>query len=162
MRFVHYTDCPSLTLETLRDDYRQPTFEDKNITLDKPQGLWLSDDCEDYYNWRLWCERNHYHLDKLKYAYLAELDFSGLLHIKNLDELAKFHAAFYTEYRPGLWFINWQAVAQSYKGIVISPYIPDVSMKLDFAFIWYWGWDVACACIWDKSAIKSFEKIKGE
>lgn len=42
MRFVHYTDCPSLTFETLRDDYRQPTFEDKNITLDKPQGLWLS------------------------------------------------------------------------------------------------------------------------
>lgn len=161
MRFVHYTDCPSLTLETLRSDYQQPVFENKDISHDKPQGLWLSDDDEEYYNWRSWCEREDFHKGALRYAYLATLDFTDLLHIKNLGELVNFHMAYYTEYSPDNCFINWQAVAQSYKGIIISPYLPDVSMKFDFAYIWYWGWDVACACIWDKSAIKSFEKIKG-
>lgn len=160
MRFVHYTDCPSLTLETLRNDYQQPSFENKSILHDKPCGLWLSDDDEED-NWKAWCEREDFHKGALKYAYLAEPVFTDLLHIKNLDELVKFHMAFYTEYRPGLWFINWQAVAQSYKGIVISPYLHDVDMKLDCAYMWYWGWDVACACIWDMSAIKSFERING-
>lgn len=160
MRFVHYTDCPSLTLATLRNDYKQPPFEDKSISHDKPQGLWLSDDDEDD-NWKAWCEREDFHKCRLKYAYLATLDFTDLLHIKNYGELVYFHKAYYTEYRPGIWFINWQAVAAYYKGIIISPYLPDVLWMYDYPFIWYASWDVACACIWDMSAIKSFEKVNG-
>lgn len=155
MRFVHYSVDPDLSLSVLHN-VRQKVVNEQGYILYKPLGLWFSDD--DDYGWKEWCEAEGYRLDKLKFAYLAELDFKDVLHIKSSNELGKFHKE-YLESNFAYDFLNWQKVAQDYKGIIISPY--QWGMRLDNEVRWYYGWDVACACIWDKSAIKSFERIKG-
>lgn len=154
MRLVHYSANPDLSLSVLYN-VRQKAVNEQGYKLYKPLGLWLSDD--DDYGWKEWCEAEGYRLDKLKFAYLVELNFKNILHIKSATELRNFHKK-YLESNFAYDFLGWQKVAQDYKGIIISPYQWD--MRLDNEVEWYYGWDVACACIWDMGALKSFEKIK--
>lgn len=144
MRFVHYSANHNLSLERLYSVFQGAPFS-HGTKFDKPDGLWLSDD--DDYGWREWCEAEGYRLGKLKNAYLATLDLNSVLHISSIKEIVKFHKRYSIKKDENYIIINWQVVAQSCKGIVISPYLHDVSVKLDFAYMWYWGWDVACACI---------------
>lgn len=160
MRFVHYSDDQDLSLDKLYS-VNQFALSDKGVSYFKPLGLWFSDDDESE-NWREWCEEEGLDPERLEYAYQAELDLSKVLHIRTEKELRDFHRKYAEKVEVLSWsmLIDWQKVAQDYKGIIISPYQWD--MRLDGEVRWYYGWDVACACIWDMSAIKSFEKIKGK
>jgi hypothetical protein len=51
--------------------------------------------------------------------------------------------------------INWKKVSNSYGGIEISPYMWPARRELD----WYYGWDVASGCVWNKNVIQNIEKI---
>lgn len=159
MRFVHYSANPDLSLERLYTVFQGVPFT-RGVQFDKPCGLWLSDD--DDYGWKEWCEAEGFRLGKLENAYFATLDLNSILHISSMRQLVKFHKRYSIKKDENWVVIDWRSVAESFKGIIVSPYLPDVSMKLDFAYMWYWGWDVACACIWDMSAIKSFEKMRGQ
>lgn len=160
MRLVHYSANPDLSLSRLYS-VSQISLTDTYAMRHKPFGLWFSDDGEKE-NWKAWCENEEFHIEKLTNAYLAELDLTNIRQIRTKDELIFFHGKYfellpYSDYG----FINWQKVAQDYKGIIISPY----QWELRYDVLpdnWYYGWDVACGCIWDMSAIKSFEKIKGD
>jgi hypothetical protein len=52
--------------------------------------------------------------------------------------------------------INWKVVSQKYSGIEINPYVWSRRNEL----FWYYGWDVASGCIWDKNAIKKITRIQ--
>lgn len=158
MRFVHYSANPNLSLERLYSVFQGAPFS-RGTKFDKPDGLWLSDD--DDYGWREWCEAEGYRIGKLKNAYLATLDLNSVLHISSIKQIVKFYNAFSIRNDEDYGTINWREVADNFKGIIISPYLPDVLWMYDYPFIWYASWDVACACIWDMSAIKSFERING-
>lgn len=49
---------------------------------------------------------------------------------------------------------NWPLLAMHYSGIEISPY----QYEFRFNYMWYYGWDVASGCIWNKSGIKNIER----
>lgn len=156
MRFVHYSANPDLSLDRLYSVEQFPV-EHKGHLHSKPQGLWLSDDDEED-NWKVWCEAEIFNLDKLTNAYAVSLDLSNVLHIDNNLDLLKVHNKYRSGYRL-FNFIDWQRMAKDYQGIIISPYQWDVRYSEEVE--WYYGWDVACACIWDMSAISSFEKVNG-
>lgn len=160
MRFVHYSANPNLNLDGLYS-VKQFAITDKGINHSKPFGLWFSDD-DERENWLDWCKSEDYMPTNLTNSYLAKFDLSKILHIKNVDELVSFHRNYkdYPYKNCGYTFIDWNKVAHDYMGIIISPY--QWKKRYSSEVDWYYGWDVASACIWDMSAIKSFEKIKGE
>lgn len=48
--------------------------------------------------------------------------------------------------------IDWWTLYKNYHGIQIAPY----QNALRYKWLWYYGWDVASACIWDLGVINSF------
>ena len=48
--------------------------------------------------------------------------------------------------------IDWHAVAQAYAGIEIAPYC--WSLRFEYEFLWYYGWDCASGCVWELSAVR--------
>lgn len=50
---------------------------------------------------------------------------------------------------------NWPLLAMHYSGVEIAPY----QYEFRYSHMWYYGWDVASGCIWDKSGIKSINRI---
>jgi hypothetical protein len=134
------------------------TFTDKIQTQKndtKPKGLWYGIGT----SWIDWIrsempnwERNH--------IFNINIDESKILKISNEEEIINFNEKYKTEKIPmfSLIIINWEEVAKDYSGIEISPYL--YKMRHDRRVFWYYGWDVASGCIWNKNAIKSIEKIK--
>ena len=52
--------------------------------------------------------------------------------------------------------INWKKVQNDgFNGIEICPYLFDKRMDAQ----WYYGWDVASGCIWNKSGIADVSLI---
>ena len=51
---------------------------------------------------------------------------------------------------------NWPLLATQCAGIEIAPY----QHAFRSTHMWYYGWDVASGCVWDKSGIKKIEKIE--
>lgn len=47
--------------------------------------------------------------------------------------------------------IDWDRVEARWQGIVIAPF--QATLRTDPRCRWYFGWDCACACIWDAGAI---------
>jgi hypothetical protein len=54
-------------------------------------------------------------------------------------------------------YINWRRVARKYHGIVIAPYLRE--LRFDEAVWWYYGWDCASGCIWNRKAIAGVEEL---
>lgn len=48
--------------------------------------------------------------------------------------------------------IDWWTLYKNYHGIQLAPY----QNALRYKWLWYYGWDVASACIWDIGVINSF------
>jgi len=124
-----------------------------NATL-KPNGLWYSVGS----SWLEWCIANEC---KLNSIYIHELTINEDLIIKVTNE-AEFDAlvAKYgiddEKYEAAIGLSlnyfrrpNWQALTNKYAGIEIAPYL--WSKRLNE--LWYYGWDCASGCIWDKAAI---------
>ena len=86
------------------------------------------------------------------------------MRITNDNEFEAFHSKYAEEavkYRGGApkqYSINWSAVAKDYYGIEISPYRP--KYRLALGYLWYYGWDVASGCIWNKDAIRGVRLLK--
>lgn len=59
---------------------------------------------------------------------------------------------------PQVYRIDWDAVAGTYQGIIITPYIWERRLG-DSA--WYYSWDCASGCIWDPAAIGSLRVFAG-
>jgi hypothetical protein len=151
--------------------YSDKKFElDKNRTYSnngvdrlvyKPKGLWLSDDDGDKVdNWGKWCEANEFRVGELNCRTAIPVDLKdGVLVLDTVDKIKKF--MFEYNYNPNgdkvmdYQKIDWKTLCSKYKGIVISPY----QWSLRINYLWYYGWDVACACIWDLSCVKELAKV---
>lgn len=122
----------------------------------KPLGLWYAVGDE----WIDWCDGNmtewqHEHIFKL------DIDMTDILHLNTDQKVLAFNTEYEVKDEISLRYmsmsrIDWERVAQEYKGIEISPY----AHRLRLNIIWYYGWDVSSGCIWDVSCIKNVIKIK--
>lgn len=125
----------------------------------KPRGLWYSPGKE----WINWCVQE---MPEWVGQYIYELDIktSKILKIDTLQKLDKFDK----EYRldtiaAGVpvhsfgrcYDMDWQKLTTKYSGIEISPY----QWERRLVYIWFYGWDVASGCIWDRKAIKKCKLI---
>ena len=118
----------------------------------KPVGLWYS--CGS--SWEDWASAVGFG-GIGEYVYEVELNVSNMLFISTADELDKFTTKYAAPRSQDnsmfadrqLWNIDWEKVAQTYDGIEICPYIASRRHK----YMWYYGWDVASGCLWNKNAI---------
>ena len=130
--YIHYSKDP---LEEVYDTPEQDVSS-------KPNGLWISVDNA----WEQWCLGEDWNIDSFKFENLITLDTRDLLFLTTEWKLLEF-----TQMYGRLHYIDWERVAKIYKGIVITPY--QWGCRLDQKTMWYYGWDVASGCIWDKNAI---------
>ena len=127
----------------------------------KPAGLWYS--VGD--SWLEWCLAEDFNLDS---TYVHELTINEDLIIKVTNE-AEFDAlvaeygiydefslqyqgqtSYGVELPPN--YLDWPKLASKYAGLEIAPYL--WSKRLNGG-LWYYGWDCASGCIWDKAAIQN-------
>lgn len=121
----------------------------------KPKGLWYAIDND----WKEWCKSEwDSWLDKCDFEYELDIDMTNVLLLDSVDAIITFDATYRKDLVPNiLSMIDWKAVANDYSGIEISPY--QWMLRLDHRISWYYGWDVASGCIWDKNAIKGINRI---
>lgn len=131
-------------------DRREIFFEDKAQVLDtKPRGLWYGFDN----SWIDWVHSNMPEWEETHFThkFKIEVDESKILVLKAKD-MVPFTMEF-SQKRYGLKVINWPAIAkEGWCGIEIPQYHDE--LRLDFDFFWYYGWDCASGCIWNKDVLK--------
>lgn len=131
----------------------------------KPNGFWITDDSD--MCWRTWCESEDYGAEELACKHRVEIDESRMLFLRQADEILAFTREWSVERE---WMsktsravrivdvlIDWQRVAGTYAGLIITPYQWSVRFGSDTS--WYYGWDCASGCIWDAGAIRSVELL---
>lgn len=125
----------------------------------KPHGLWLSDETD--FGWREWCMGEQFNTSGFTHRVDFEVDMTDVLHLATPQAILDFHAEFSVEgtipdmdYRT----IDWAAVAERYKGILITPY--QWSMRFDINAQWYYGWDCASGCFWDVSCLTRLKETR--
>ena len=131
----------------------------------KPAGLWYAVGSE----WIDWCQSEmpewigdkYYRIEVTDKVLKIDTEPKFMDFMKEFAEMEppyKFatmdHPMFINSLRRDT-MINWEKVAQQYSGIEIAPYRYDLRLE----HMWYYGWDVASGCIWDKSGIKSLKRI---
>lgn len=117
----------------------------------KPNGLWYGIGNE----WLDWCKSEMPDWIYL-YNYVLELNMAKILLITNLRQFNQFNNEY--SFRPckeiqSLCYIDWKRVALKYSGIEISPYLG--KRRLCRGSSWYYGWDCASGCVWNKEAVLS-------
>jgi len=120
----------------------------------KPQGMWYSIGK----SWHKWCKSEM--PDWIKpHNYQIYINKNMILTLKSAEEILIFTKKYgVTSFNSEItgFHINWPEVAKLHSGIEINPY--QWSLRLDLKTSWYYGWDCASGCIWNKKAIK---KIRG-
>ena len=115
----------------------------------KPSGLWygIGD------SWIRWVRSE---MEDWEYDNVFKLNIneSNILKISNILELKLYDRIYGMDYN-GMRMMDWVEVAKDYDGIEIAPYINEGRFEYD----WYYGWDVASGCIWNKDAITSIDKL---
>lgn len=158
MKLIHFTDADK-TLEELVS-VKQSNYSSWAY-IGKPMGLWVSD--EEDYGWSQWCDDNLFRDTSKQLMYEVKLrSNSNVLRINSSEHLRLFSEEYAfsldadseesTEYEGYLRIIDWELVSKTYQGIIITPYQWNCRTEL----MWYYGWDCASGCIWDKNAIESF------
>jgi hypothetical protein len=111
----------------------------------KPKGLWYS--CGDEWVEWLRSEMPQWETDS---NYLYEVDPSDkVLYISSNAEMRMFESTYGIRAKFGGSAIDWAKVqSDGHAGIEICPYLGDFRWH-----DWYYGWDVASGCIWDKTGI---------
>ena len=123
----------------------------------KPKGLWVSD--EDDYGWAEWCAGNQFGDDRLVVAHEVLLaDDARLLTLTSAEEIDAFTDRYGRPRDAGYYWADWPAVAESYQGILITPYIYQRRMTNHTS--WYYPWDCASGCIWDPVAIADIRVVE--
>jgi hypothetical protein len=120
----------------------------------KPTGVWYATGDE----WLEWCRTDMPGWIRPN-LYRLTLDKSRMLIMRTASELR----AFTKKYahpdvlaRHNAMHLDWARVANEYTGIEIAPYI----YECRFDLMWYYGWDVASGCVWDKSIIQCIDPIE--
>lgn len=140
MRFLHYSEFPvNRVLDGAQ--YDNPAR--------KPCGLWISD--EDDYGWHQWTQKNAPDFLRKENVYEVIVELDNLLWLKTPEDIEAFTFCYSVE-DFGLPHIDWPVVAKEYDGIIITPY--QWTCRLSIQTMWYYGWDCASGCIWNKKAIK--------
>lgn len=143
MRLVHFS---SGSVDGIR-----PRDQHEPRPFAKPVGFWLSDE-EAEQSWSTWCAGEGFRDTDKQIAHEITLAADhGLLHLACAADLLAFDAEFGVPDGYGRKAIDWQRVASHFPGIVITPYVWECRLEVD----WYYGWDCASACIWDPSCIAS-------
>jgi hypothetical protein len=143
LKLIHYTS------DIIEGPYRIP----KNPSTDfKPHGLWVSDDDTDY-GWADWCRAEDFRLESLQYAYRVTLrEPNNVLIISTPESLKRFGKT-YKHDGPAIRFsLDWEAVAQQWDGLIITPYQSECRLELDH--LWYNIWDCASGCIWNLDIVE--------
>ena len=123
----------------------EPRTFTQTVTV-KPSGFWYGFGSE----WLDWT-RNEMPEWTGKYIYDIDTGNTNVLQIKTNAEMLQFNS----EYKADVYMkdageaIDWKKVASKYGGIEINPYQYDDAMLL-----WYYGWDIACGCVWNLSGVK--------
>lgn len=142
----------------------------------KPNGLWFDVNG----SWKRWCEAAQFRLEALHYRHpVTILDTSRVLFLSNAKDIDTFtneyghnlsshiqplqssedRATFARQYGSDLFgdilgqfsnFILWGEVAEKHSGIIIRPY----SRSRSQTYLWYYGLNCACGCIWDTSVVR--------
>jgi len=143
----HYSDRPIKKLRSIRK-HHEPLF--------KPTGLWLSVDGND--DWKHWCEAESFNIKALIVRHQIILnDKNNILLLTTPNEILAFNDQYKLNDDCGFCgqYIDWLKVIKDYQGIIIAPY--QWSLRHDLN--WYYSWDCASGCIWNKKAIKAIEII---
>src|SRR5580765_4126466 len=120
----------------------------------KPLGLWFDADSD----WKRWCESEGFMPNCLTVPHIVTLKpGANILLINSPEALEDFTVKWggkggKTSFRE-TDFIRWLNLRTRYDGIVIAPYQWSKRLSLE----WYYSWDCASGCVWDLSAIESFE-----
>lgn len=135
-----------LNSPTIFTEFRSVKQENNGLFYSKPEGIWYSVG-NDWFN----------HLLKIgcikieQFIYKIEINYSNIYTIKTEEEIDSF-----TELYGRSVFgnnkddtIDWELLSKGYTGVEICPYI--YSRRKSYR--WYYTWDCASGCIWDKSAI---------
>lgn len=141
------------------NDVHQPTGRAARLVV-KPDGLWYASGTQ----WIDWVEQEmpdwKYKSDtiprQLRHIYKIEITDS-VLQISTEQQFLEFDQQYKTEGNmPDTDLIDWPAVASDYSGVEIIPY----QGKFRHSHFWYWGWDVASGCAWNKNGIKSLTFVE--
>ncbi len=141
-----YSESRLIMTEDTTINFRE--FNNQKIG-NKPKGLWYGIGV----SWIYWV-RNEMPDWEYDNIFKIDLNESNMLMIDTLEKLHSFHEEFGVKTHV-FTQIDWEKVSNSYGGIEISPYMWEARMKLD----WYYGWDVASGCVWNKNVIQNIEKI---
>ena len=144
MRLIHYSRTP-FNLSTRRKYTQDPGCF-------KPVGLWVS--VEGDMDWPTWCRAEGFYPERLAYASEIVVSHSSILHIDTLSALDGFTRVFGVGGQSDK--IDWPAVCRLWGGIVIAPYQWCRRME----YLWYYSWDCASGCIWDRSIIKEVKRVE--
>lgn len=136
--------------------------EGSQRTTYKPKGLWYGFGD----SWLEWVRSEMPDWEKgYRHIFMLEINQGAVLSMSTMEELLSFTEKYSPSMnkmaKPANHFeqnlIDWDMVSKDYAGIEINPYIYEARMDEDTN--WYYPWDVASGCIWDKSAIKTVKKI---
>jgi len=124
----------------------------------KPNGLWygIGTSWIDWVSFEMpsWKGKNLYKLT-LSTSQMLILSTSKALKEFTLKYGKALHD-FDKEHKLKYLAIDWSTVSKTYGGIEIRPYQPAAR----HAYIWYYPWDVASGCVWNKSVIQRITKIE--
>lgn len=136
--FTHYSNS----------HYIQP-YDMRQYSGPKPRGLWISVDNE--YSWDEWTKENNFPIGKNTFKVILRNN-SDIIHLSSEYDMILFNNWVNTESCFSLCpMLDWEGISRFYAGIVISPYLWNCRLDRDFG--WYYGWDCASGCIWNKDAI---------
>jgi len=114
----------------------------------KPRGLWYGIGT----SWIDWVRSEMSEWED-EHVFKIDVNESEMLMIHTLEDLHSFT----NKYGGGDGLIHWDVVANEYGGIEISPYMWPA--RMDRRTSWYYSWDVASGCIWNKEVVTNIEKI---
>ncbi len=161
---------------TLKSDFNREIFRGKKSQWveRKPIGLWYGFN-DSWINWCLAEQPNWL----TPYIYEIVLKEDRIKKINGLDEFDAFEKEYAASMELDDWFsltssfssrfgadrINYtKLVTDGYHGIEINPYLWERRLSR----MWYYGWDCASGCVWNKRSILDvrlfgrFDKTKNE
>lgn len=135
--------------------------------IGKPHGFWLSDESRGAYGWRSWCKAEGFRPYGFRYEHRVTLAPNAkILYLRSHEEIEVFSQEYkadtnlnrqMSKFGDSVYDIDWKRVAKKYHGIIITPYIWSQRLSNNN---WYYAWDCASGCIWNKRAIQSIEMVK--
>jgi len=141
------------------NDIRKFLQEPKRRCRFKPDGLWLGIDD----SWRTWCKAENFN-HKGKFLNIVDIKDTKLLKLSGEQEILAFTEKYKIPILPNVQlhssYIKWNEIYKEYDGIEISPYCWECRLAPET--MWYYTFDVSCACIWNCSKLEVRRATKEE